>query len=128
MGDDTAMTTVVLVLIALFFLAMGIAALVAPATIIQPFGVILSNADARAEVRAVYGGFGVFIAVLLGLTAADVAGLRPGAVWAVAAALAGMAFGRLIARFVEKPTGFYPVWFYFWVELVAAGILVAVVA
>lgn len=119
------MTTVVLAVTAVLFLGMGVAALIAPTAILRPFGVVLSNADARAEMRAVYGGFGVALAALLGLAAADLPGLRPGAMWAVAFALAGMAAGRLVARCVERPTRFYPVWFYFWVELVVAAVLVA---
>ncbi len=75
--------------------------------------------------RAVYGGFGVAIAVLLGFAAFDVGGIRQGAAIAVAVALAGMAFGRLVARFTERPERFYPSWLYFWVELVMAGLLVA---
>ena len=50
---------------ALFFLVMGIAALVAPARILAPFGVTVATADGRSEVRAVYGGFGVVTGVLL---------------------------------------------------------------
>jgi hypothetical protein len=34
-----------------------------------------------------------------------------------------MAFGRLIGRIFDRPTAFYPSWFYFWVELVAAALL-----
>jgi hypothetical protein len=118
------MVNSVLAAIAVLFLGMGISALIAPTAVVRPFGVALSNSDAPAEVRAVYGGFGVAIAVLLGAAAVDVDGLRPGAVWAVAVALAGMAFGRLVARLVERPTAFYPVWFYFWVEVVVAAVLV----
>jgi hypothetical protein len=119
------MTTVVLAVIAALFLVMGVAALVAPAFVVGPFGTVLPTAEARTEVRAVYGGFGVALAVLLGLAAADLPGFRPGAPWTVAFALAGMAAGRLVARCVERPATFYPSWFYFWVEAVAAGLLVA---
>ncbi|MFF5258786.1 hypothetical protein ACFY4C_07555 [Actinomadura viridis] len=42
------------------------------------------------------------------------------------AALLGMAFGRLAARVVERPSAFYPSWFYFWVELLGGAALVTV--
>jgi hypothetical protein len=44
---------------------------------------------------------------------------------AVAVALAGMAFGRLVSRLVDTATAFYPIWFYFCVEVVAAALLFA---
>lgn len=118
------MATVVIALVAVFFLGMGLLGLAAPAALVKPFGITLTGPEARTEVRAVYGGFGVAIAALLACAAADVGALRPGAVLAVAFALGGMAFGRLVAWIADRPTGFYPSWFYFWVELVAAGALV----
>jgi hypothetical protein len=42
---------------------------------------------------------------------------------AAPAALLGMAFGRLVARAVERPTAFYPSWFYFWVETLGGSLL-----
>lgn len=120
------MNTAVIVLVAVFFLGMGVFGLAAPATLIKPFGITLSSAEARTEVRAVYGGFGVAIAFLLACAAADIAGLRPGAVIAVGIALAGMAFGRLVGRMTDRPARFYPSWFYFWVESVGAAALIAV--
>ncbi|WP_028932732.1 DUF4345 family protein [Pseudonocardia spinosispora] len=117
------MATVLIALVAVFFLGMGLLGLVAPAVLIKPFGIALTVPDARNEVRAVYGGFGVAVAALLGCAAADVAGLRPGAVLAIAVALAGMALGRLISRAFDRPSAFYPTWFYFWVELLAATLL-----
>jgi hypothetical protein len=44
-------------------------------------------------------------------------------VLAVAAALAGMAFGRLVSAVVDSRTSFYPNWFYFGVEATAAAAL-----
>jgi hypothetical protein len=119
------MATTLVLLVAVFFLGMGLLGLVAPQALIRPFGIELGTATARTEVRAVYGGFGVAVGVLLGLAAFDVGGLRHGVAISVAVALAGMAFGRLVARFAERPGPFYPSWFYFWVELVGAGLLVA---
>ncbi|WP_414943045.1 DUF4345 domain-containing protein [Amycolatopsis sp. cmx-11-32] len=118
------MTPVLIGLVAVFFLGMGLLGLVAPRRLIRPFGITLDSATARTEVRAVYGGFGVAIAVLLGFAAFDVGGIQRGAAIAVAVALAGMAFGRLVARFAERPERFYPSWLYFWVELIMAALLV----
>ncbi|MEV6393376.1 DUF4345 domain-containing protein [Streptomyces sp. NPDC051907] len=119
------MSATVIGAVALFFLGMGVLGLVAPATLIRPFGIELTVPEARAEVRAVYGGFGVATGVLL-CWAATLAGdgdLRRGIAVAVAVALGGMALGRLAARLVERPSRFYPSWFYFWVEVVGAGLL-----
>lgn len=118
------MQTLIIAGVSVFFLGMGVVTMAMPARALAPFGVALNGPDARNEVRAVYGGFGIATGVLLALAAWDVGQLRPGAVWAVAVALAGMAFGRLAGRLVERPTAFYPVWFYFWVEAVAAAALV----
>ena len=114
-----------IVIVALFFAGMGVFGLVAPAALVRPFGIVPATAEGRSEVRAVYGGFGVAIAALLFVALAQAPELRRGVVPAVAVALLGMAFGRLVSRLIERPAGFYPVWFYFWVELVAAGALLA---
>lgn len=119
------MTIALIGLVAAFFLGMGVLGLTAPAALIAPFGIELTVADARTEVRAVYGGFGVAVGVLLVLAAADVAGLRDGAAVSVAVALGGMAAGRLVGRITDRPERFYPSWFYFWVEVLGAAVLVA---
>ena len=113
--------------VAVFFLGMGLYALAAPAALIRPFGITLPRPESRAEVRAVYGGFGLAIAGVLGYAA-----LNPSAAQAilitVAVALAGMAVGRLISAVVDERTAFYPNWFYFLVEVVLAAALVFAVA
>ncbi|QKG27110.1 DUF4345 family protein [Actinomadura verrucosospora] len=119
------MDDVLVVLVAVFFLGMGVLGLARPRTLIAPFGITLGSGEARTEVRAVYGGFGVAMAALLAYAAATHGGSRTGIVLTVAAALAGMAFGRLVSRAADKPAAFYPIWFYFWVELVGAAVLVA---
>ena len=109
--------------VAVFFAGMGLYALAAPAALIRPFGVTLSQPESRAEVRAVYGGFGLAMAGVLAYAA-----LHPTAADAilitVAVALAGMAVGRLISAIVDERTAFYPNWFYFLVEVVLAAALV----
>jgi Domain of unknown function (DUF4345) len=116
---------VVVWVVAALFAAMGAAALAAPARILEPFGVALETPDGRSEVRAVYGGFGLAVAGLLGVAAAGGGDARKGILVAVGVALAGMAFGRLVSRVFERPSGFYPVWLFFWVEVVGAAALIA---
>ncbi|MDI3405146.1 DUF4345 family protein [Streptomyces cavernicola] len=120
------MSSLVTGLVALFFLGMGLYGLTAPSALVRPFGVALSGPEARAEVRAVYGGFGVGVGCISGWAAFEPGGgLQRGVVLAVGVALAGMAAGRLVARAVERPRAFYPAWFYFWVEAVGAAALLA---
>ncbi|TWG07873.1 DUF4345 domain-containing protein [Saccharopolyspora dendranthemae] len=121
------MREAVLALGAVFFAGMGVSALVVPAALVRPFGLVVSSATSRSEVRAVYGGFGLAVAGVLGWCAAGDDPLRTGAAWAVGIALAGMAAGRLISRLVDSPTAFYPIWFYFLVEAVAGGLIIGVV-
>jgi hypothetical protein len=112
--------------VAALFGLMGLYALAVPAQVLAPFGVRLDSADGRNEARAVYGGFGVAMSGVLAAAALESGGVREGVLVAVGFALAGMAFGRLVSRAVERPSGFYPIWFYFLVELAGAGVLLAV--
>jgi hypothetical protein len=112
--------------IAVFFLGMGVYALAAPAALVRPFGIALGEPASRSEVRAVYGGFGLAIAGVLGYAAVADGDLRKGILIAVGAALAGMAFGRVAAVVFGDRTGFYPNWFYCLVEAVAAAALFAI--
>ena len=118
--------TAVISVIAVFFLGMGIYALAAPAALIRPFGITLGEAASRSEVRAVYGGFGLAIAGVLVFAAINPGDVRTGILIAVAAALAGMAFGRVAAAVLGDRTSFYPNWFYCLVEAVAATALFGV--
>jgi hypothetical protein len=110
----------VITVVAVFFLGMGIYALAAPAALTRPFGITLAEAAGRSEVRAVYGGFGLAIAAVLIFAAVNPGEVRTGIMITVAAALAGMAVGRLVSAVVDERTAFYPNWFYFSVEVVAA--------
>ena len=116
------MTILVIGLTGVFFFGMGIFALVRPAALIRPFGITLPIPESRAEVRAVYGGFGLAIAGVLALAAREPT-LRDGILITVAGALGGMALGRLVSGVVDRPKAFYPNWFYFVVEVVAAAAL-----
>lgn len=111
-------------LIAAFFLLMGIYALAAPAALIRPFGVSLESPTSRSEVRAVYGGFGLAIAAVLGYAAFRGGDLQKGILITVGVALVGMAVGRIVSAVVDARTPFYPNWFYCLFEAVAgAGLL-----
>jgi len=114
--------------IAVFFLGMGVYALAAPAALVRPFGITLGESASRSEVRAVYGGFGLAIAGVLVHAAVADGDFRKGILIAVGAALAGMAFGRLVAAVLGDRTAFYPNWFYCVVEAMAAAALFAISA
>ena len=117
------MVQTVIVFVGVFFLVMGLYALASPAAMLRPFGFTLGTDAQRAEVRAVYGGFGLAVAAVLGYAAVTPGELRTGVLITVGAALAGMAFGRVASAVLGERTAFYPNWFYFLVEAVAAGAL-----
>jgi hypothetical protein len=117
---------IVIGVVAVVFAAMGCYGLIAPAALMAPFGTVVDSADGRNEVRAVYGGFGIAVAVALVLAVVDFGDVRPGVVVAVALALAGMAAGRLISIAIERPSGFYPTVFFLLLEVVGAAALLAV--
>ncbi|MFG1792488.1 DUF4345 family protein [Nocardia sp. NPDC049149] len=119
---------VLIAMVALFFAAMGVFGLLRPSQLVDSLGVLADRPDSRAEVRAVYGGFGIAIAVVLVLAAVDVGDLRFGACVAVAAALGGMAVGRVWSACIEAPSAFYPVWFFLVLEVIMAAMLVLAVA
>lgn len=113
--------------VALFFLAMGIAAIVSPAWILDTFGVHVETPEGRAEVRAVYGGFGIAVGVLL-FVALGVESIRDGAFVAIAVALVGMAGGRAASALLGERLALFPTWFFFGVEVALAGLLLAALA
>jgi hypothetical protein len=119
-------TIAVIAVIGVFFAGMGCYALAAPTAIIRPFGITLGGAASRSEIRAVYGGFGLAIAGVLGYAAVADGDVRTGILIAVGAALAGMAFGRLVSAVLDERTAFYPNWFYCLVEAAAAAALLAI--
>lgn len=117
------MADAVVALIAVFFAGMGVYGLAAPDALVRPFGTTLGGAASRSEVRAVYGGFGLAIAGVLAYAVIEGGPPRTGVLLTVGAALAGMAFGRLVSAVVDRRTSFYPNWFYFLVETIAAAAL-----
>ncbi|NNL67684.1 MAG: DUF4345 family protein [Myxococcales bacterium] len=95
---------------------MGVVALLRPDQVMALFGTTQLTRDGRNEVRAVYGGFGVFVAFLL-LSTLFFPVLRPGVLVTVGVALLGMAAGRMISALVDGSPGFHP-WLFCAVELV----------
>lgn len=119
------MTDVLVLLVAAGFAAMGAGALVRPREVLGQFGVPVDTADGRNEVRAVYGGFGLAVAAALGVAVLGDSGNADGVLIAVAVALGGMAAGRLVGAAIERPSGAYPVWVYFAIEVGGAAALLA---
>ncbi|OBB33749.1 DUF4345 domain-containing protein [Mycolicibacterium peregrinum] len=113
----------VIVVVGVFFLGMGVYALAAPQAILHPFDYDLRTAAARAEVRGVYGGFGIAIAAVLAYAALTTGEVRTGILITIGAALVGMAVGRGVSAVFDERTSFYPNWFYCLVEVIGAGAL-----
>lgn len=79
---------------------MGNGATAKPRIVAAQFGILDLTAAGRNEVRAVYGGFGVQIAVAL-LVALQLPALRAGILVAVLSALGGMAGGRAVFAVID---------------------------
>ena len=117
------MAAAVIVSVGVFFAGMGLYALSAPAALLRPFGFAVTSDTQRAEVRAVYGGFGLAMAGVLGYALCASDAVRAGILLTVGVALAGMAVGRIISAAVGDRTALYPNWFYCLVEGAAAAVL-----
>jgi hypothetical protein len=115
------MGSLTVVLVAVFFLGMGLYALAVPARVLAVFGVSVTTPEGRNEVRAVYGGYGVAIGAVL-LAALAQPGWRDGILVCQAAALAGMAGGRVVSAVVDGRSGFYP-WLFCALEALMAAVL-----
>jgi len=98
------------IIVAVGFALMGIGAFVRPRTFTAWFGMTAETPDARNEIQAVYGGFGLAVAALMVATI-RYPELREGVIAAVTASLAGMALGRAVAAVRERP-GRWPVIFF----------------
>lgn len=108
--------------VAAFFFMMGVVALARPENIVAHFGTTALTRDGRNEVRAVYGGFGIAVGLLL-LATLSLAGMRAGVFLTVGVALLGMAAGRLISAILDGSPGFFP-WLFTGIELLLSGILI----
>ncbi|WP_162932346.1 DUF4345 family protein [Solimonas sp. K1W22B-7] len=110
-------------IVAALFLLMGLAAFAVPRRFLGSFDLLAQTPTARNEIQAVYGGFGVAMALVL-VAPFWLPQLRDGIAFTVALALAGMALGRVVGALREWP-GPAPVLFFF-VEAVGAGVLLSV--
>ena len=115
------MPEIAITVVALGFGAMGVGALVAPAAVTRQFDMPALSIAGRNEVRAVYGGFGLAMALVLAIAVVAPA-FRPGICLAIAAALAGMVLGRLASAAVDRKLPRWPA-IYLAIEAVAAALL-----
>ena len=106
---------------ALLFGVMGVAAIVTPDRVTEQFGIPTLSVAGRNEVRGVYGGFGLAMATML-VVAALTPDLRTGIALAIAAALVGMAIGRVISSIIDRSLPARPL-LYLLIELVAAALI-----
>jgi uncharacterized membrane protein len=115
--------SVQLSIVAFLFLLMAAGAFLNPRMFLAPYvGIEAKTPDARNEIQAVYGGFGIAVAVVL-LLPTWMPEAKTGVIVAVAGALAGMAVGRLIAALRERP-GRWPLIF-FGIESAGAAFLLS---
>lgn len=103
------------------FAAMGTGALFAPLIITRQFDIGTLTVAGRNEIRAVYGGFGLAMAAML-TVALWCPSLRTGICLTTAAALAGMAAGRIASAIADTRIPGYPL-FYLVLETVVAAML-----
>lgn len=105
----------------LFYLTLGTAALMRPETLLSGFGIEVQGKDSRNEIRAVYGGFPLAVAGLLGFSLLH-ARLADGILLALAIATLGMAVGRMISALIDRGIGRFPTIFMV-VELLVATMI-----
>lgn len=115
--------TVAPALAGLFYLALGLAAMLRPATLLAGFGIVATGRNARNEIRAVYGGFPIAAAALV-LWSLVGARHGDGILIALAMASLGMALGRLASAAIDRGIGRLPMLFVA-VELALAALLAA---
>lgn len=116
--------SVQVILVALIFAGIGIYALAAPQRVFAMFGVPVETAEGRNEIRAVYGGMCLAVAVIL-FELPWLGSAANGILLTVMTLLAGMAFGRLVSLLFERP-GMLP-YAFLALELVGAGLLYSVI-
>ncbi|MCF4164410.1 DUF4345 family protein [Zavarzinia compransoris] len=95
------------IFVAVIFAVMGLVAFVRPAAMLAPIGLPAQTVDARNEIQAVYGGYGLAMAAVL-IAPLWLPELGAGPAVVVGIALAGMAFGRLVALLREQRIGKFP--------------------
>ncbi|MGB7412845.1 MAG: DUF4345 domain-containing protein [Thermosynechococcaceae cyanobacterium] len=120
------MHQVIIYLSAIAFAFMGLAALVQPARIPSLLGVYNISKDMKNEIRAVYGGFGCGVSLLL-VASTLFPSVQKGIILSVSISLLGMAIGRIISFTIDGATGHFP-FIFLGIELVTGGLLLYVFA
>lgn len=100
------------------FLVMGVGSIIMPVTVTSQFGIHELTMAGKNEVRAVYGGFGILMAVVLYVSTV-IPEWQDGILFAVAAALGGLAFGRVISALMDRGIDKWPL-FYLCLEVICA--------
>ncbi len=100
---------------------MGLGAIARPVLVTRQFGIFDLTVAGRNEVRSVYGGFGLAMAAMLA-AALWRPELRVGVCLTVAAALAGMAGGRVLSTVIDRRIDRWPA-VYMCLEAVVAALL-----
>jgi hypothetical protein len=98
-------------LAALFYAAIGVAALLRPQMLLAHFDLPAETRNARNEIRAVYGGLTLAMAGLLIFALVADSAFRPGILAALATVSLGMPAGRLISALVDGGIGRVPALF-----------------
>ncbi|MBM4212069.1 MAG: DUF4345 domain-containing protein, partial [Gammaproteobacteria bacterium] len=79
------------------------------------------TASGKNEVRPVYSGFGLAMALMLFIVL-KVSAMRTGILITVTVALTGIASGRVISAFIDKVIGKIPI-FYLLLEIIFSALL-----
>lgn len=115
------MATAGIIIAALFYGLIGLAALLRPRHLLQGFGIAAEAVDSRNEIRAVYGGLPLTMSGLLAFTLGG-SDLADGILVALASVSAGMAAGRLVSAMIDRQIGRNPVIFTI-LELIVAALI-----
>lgn len=118
------MATVLISGVAIFFLLMGLVAF----AITERFGGYCGFAtlpDGRNEIRAVYGGFGLAMGVLLFASLAMPDAVRSGILLTLAVGMFAMAAARIVSIFIDEMPGFFPGLFFIVEVLIGGALLIA---
>jgi len=100
---------------------MGLGALAAPSLVTRQFGIPELTADGRGEVRAVYGGFGLAMAMALAMALVEPS-LRAGICLTASLALLGMAGGRAASALIDRRISAVATGYFGLEALLAAGL------
>lgn len=103
------------------FAIMGVGSFIRPEVVTAQFDIPTLSSSGRNEVRAVYGGFGMLMSFTLWVAMFNPS-LRSGICFTIAAALSGMAIGRIGSWILDGKIDKWPA-FYLIVEIVCAALI-----